>query len=390
MTNTDERALTITEAASVALTGGSMAQMLANMSNEEFAGRLTALERSQDRMKQIQRKLMKENVDYGRIPGTGDKPTLLKAGSETLLQFYQLVPTFETYLERGDGVASPHIRYHVKCLLHLSTSDGPVVGWGEGSANSSEKKYRYRTADRACPDCGCLKTIIRGKPEFERDPKFQGGWLCFDKKGGCGAKFTPGDPRIVSQQLSMVENPDPDDMDNTLLKIAEKRSQIDGTLRATATSGLFTQDIEDMEVGAVPQGASPPPAAPTRSSNHRTGASAPGEPPSDPSTSEHMPNEPAEIGPWFVTARDSLKELPWAPEVITRSATSLAISLGKGNLMSDAQRHQMYVLLTGKEHGAEMDPRELYLLNNNSSAQHVKRWLVWLAWYEAQEAQKPD
>lgn len=258
----DERALTIPEAASLALAGGSMAQMLASMSNEEFDGRLAALERSRERMAQIQLKLMKQGIDYGLIPGTGDKPTLLKPGSETLLQFYQLVPTFESTLERGDGSTSPHIRYHVRCALHVASADGPIVGWGEGAANSSEKKYRYRTAERACPECGSLKTIIKGKPEYEKDPKFRGGFICFEKKGGCGAKFTADDPRIIRQQLGMVENPDPDDVDNTLLKMAEKRAQIDATLRTTATSGLFTQDVEDMDLGG--QTTTPPAPAPTQ------------------------------------------------------------------------------------------------------------------------------
>jgi hypothetical protein len=262
----EERALTIQEASSVAQMGGSMAQMLANMSDEEFETRLTALKRSQERMRAIQINLMQENVDYGKIPGTGDKPTLLKAGSETLLQFYQLVPTFDTTLERGDGITSPHIRYHVKCQLHLGTSDGPVVGWGEGSANSSERKYRYRTAQRACPKCGALSTIKKSK--------FKPEWYCYDKAGGCGATFAENDPQIVNQQRGMVENPDPDDMDNTLLKMAEKRAQIDATLRATATSGLFTQDVEDMDFGSAPapaetngHGDKPAPSPPPAQSN---------------------------------------------------------------------------------------------------------------------------
>ena len=238
MSEEQTREIQVIEASPMSV-AGSMAQMLATMSQQEFTERLAVLKRSQQRMKQIQRELMEEGIDYGKIPGTGDKPTLLKAGSETLLQFYQLVPTFETNLERNDGVAAPHIRYHVKCQLHVSSADGPVVGCGEGAANSSERKYRYRTAQRACPKCGAIGTVKKSKYNPE--------WYCHDKAGGCGAKFPENDPQITQQQRGMVENPDPDDVDNTLLKMAEKRAQIDATLRTTATSGLFTQDVEDME-----------------------------------------------------------------------------------------------------------------------------------------------
>ena len=41
------------------------------------------------RLHQVVKDLMEENVDYGKIPGT-PKPTLLKPGAEKLLQFYGL------------------------------------------------------------------------------------------------------------------------------------------------------------------------------------------------------------------------------------------------------------------------------------------------------------
>jgi hypothetical protein len=40
-----------------------------------------------------------------------------------------------------------------------------------------------RVEGQACPKCGMVGAIIKGKPEYG------GGWLCFGKKGGCGAKF---------------------------------------------------------------------------------------------------------------------------------------------------------------------------------------------------------
>jgi hypothetical protein len=70
--------------------------------------------------------------------------------------------------------------------------------------------------------------------------------VCFKKKDGCGTKFRDGDPSIEGQAVGRTENPDPFDLDVVLAKMSEKRAYIDATLRATAASGLFTQDLEEL------------------------------------------------------------------------------------------------------------------------------------------------
>lgn len=216
------------------------ADTLATMSDAEFEARLDALKQAQKRMERIQREVLEPEVDYGVVPGTGAKPTLLKPGSEKLCKFYHLVPTFDIESILGDGVTTPQIRVIAKCSLRLHSDDGPIVAQGVGAANSWEKKYRYREAVRRCPECG-VAAIIKGKAEWG------GGWVCWPKRGGCGAKFEENDPALAGQQVGQIENVDPFDVENTLYKMACKRSQIDATLRATATSGLFTQDLEDTE-----------------------------------------------------------------------------------------------------------------------------------------------
>jgi ssDNA-binding Zn-finger/Zn-ribbon topoisomerase 1 len=114
-----------------------------------------------------------------------------------------------------------------------------------GAANSFEKKHRYRGAKRSCPSCGCEGTIKRSSYEKDGDK----GWYCHTKVGGCGANFLSTDTAITEQQGGQVDNPDPWDVENTLLKMASKRAQVDATLRVTATSGLFTQDLEDQAGG---------------------------------------------------------------------------------------------------------------------------------------------
>ena len=39
--------------------------------------------------------VLREGTDYGKIPGAGDKATLLKPGAEKLSMFFGLSPTFE-------------------------------------------------------------------------------------------------------------------------------------------------------------------------------------------------------------------------------------------------------------------------------------------------------
>ena len=185
--------------------------------------------------------VLREGTDYGKIPGTGDKSTLLKPGAEKLAMFFGLSPTFEhvRVIEDWTGAehnGEPFFYYLVKCRM---LRGGVVVAEADGSCNSWESKFRYRQGERVCPECG-KATIIKGREEYG------GGWICFAKKGGCGAKFKDGDKTITEQQTGRVLNPDPADQVNTILKQAEKRALVAATLIAVNASDYFTQDIEDL------------------------------------------------------------------------------------------------------------------------------------------------
>lgn len=210
---------------------GTMA--LALLSDEDFSERLTVLRKGRERIQTIQRELLVLDEDYGIIPNT-KKPTLFKPGAEKLCQFYRLAARLEVELTAGDNEHTPPLIYSASCFLHLGSTDGPVVATGHGTANSWEKRY-IRGGDKKCPTCGAA-AIIKSK--------FEPGWFCFPKKGGCGAKYGPKDDAIIGQQ----EDAKGDavgawDLGVTLMKMAEKRAFVDATLRATATSGLFTQDV---------------------------------------------------------------------------------------------------------------------------------------------------
>lgn len=185
---------------------------------------------------------LKEGEDFGTIPGT-PKPTLLKPGADKLCELYGLSDSYEIVDKVEDFDAHPPLfDYTIRCVL-TRIRTGLAVASGLGSCNSYEKKYRWRDSSRKCPQC-MKETIIKGKEEFG------GGFLCYAKKGGCGAKFKDDDPAITKQTVGRVENEDIADIKNTILKMSKKRAKIDATLSATRSSGVFTQDVEDIAAGA--------------------------------------------------------------------------------------------------------------------------------------------
>ena len=193
--------------------------------------------------------VMKEDVHYGVIPGTGTKPALYKAGAEKIGLLLRLAPSFSRE-KLWDG---PHLTIFSECTL-TSIITGAVIATAGAVCTSKETKYAFRQETRGCPDCG-KDAIIKGKKEYG------GGWVCFKKQGGCGAKFPDNDKRMTDQSGERKENPNLPDTYNTVLKMADKRAYVAATLFGTAASDIFTQDVEDFGQGAAskaPPAPSPP------------------------------------------------------------------------------------------------------------------------------------
>ena len=142
-------------------------------------------------LREFVREHMVEGEDYGVIPGTSTKPTLLKAGAEKLNAIFGLAPIVEI-TNRVEDWDTGFVAYEIKVTL-LNKRTTNVEAEGIGSCNSRERRYK---------------------------------------------------------------NQDAANIANTLLKMAKKRALIDATLSATRASGLFTQDLEDMDredLGANPK-----------------------------------------------------------------------------------------------------------------------------------------
>jgi hypothetical protein len=176
----------------------------------------------------VMRSVMKDGEHFGKIPGCGDKPTLLKAGAEKLGFTFRLSPAFtitKTDLHNG------HREYEVVCsLTHINT--GQIWGHGVGSCSTMESKYRYRSVSAESTGKPVPKDYWK-----DRDPSLLGG------KGFIAQKIDG--QWMICAKGDKVENENPADQYNTVLKMAKKRALVDAMLTCTAASDIFTQDIED-------------------------------------------------------------------------------------------------------------------------------------------------
>ncbi len=200
---------------------------------------------------------MRAGVDFGVIPNTS-KPTLLKPGAEKLTTLFGLTTRFQIVEKTEDWTGADHgdepfFYYWYRCQLWRGER---LIAEADGSCNSREGKYRWREAKRTCPQCG-QAAIIKGKEEYG------GGWLCFKKQGGCGAKFQNGDAAIEGQPTGKTANPDIADQVNTFQKMAQKRALIAAVLIGVNASEFFTQDAEDMPPHLIGNGATYTPPAQT-------------------------------------------------------------------------------------------------------------------------------
>ncbi|MDR1318276.1 MAG: hypothetical protein LBJ90_01510 [Treponema sp.] len=185
--------------------------------------------------------LMKEGTHFGKSFPGDTKKNLLKPGADKLCFMFRLRPDF---VQEIKTLSNDHMEVLTRCSIYHIES-GQKIAEGVGLATTMESKYRWRNAAKKCPACG-QETIIKGKAEYG------GGWICYGKKGGCGAKFLDGDAEIENQPVGKIENPDIADTYNTVIKMSKKRAYVDATITSCAASDIFTQDLEDLEPEKLP------------------------------------------------------------------------------------------------------------------------------------------
>lgn len=192
-------------------------------------------------IREVMASSMVEGQDYGKVPGCGDKPGLFQPGAQKLSMMFQLNP------EVRSEVINDYPGYHRGFRFVVRVTNGSKFADGVGECSTLESKYRYRSSGKKCPECG-KETIIKGKEQYG------GGWLCFEKKGGCGWKCadrTPAAEKLMAQDTGKVENENPADYWNTARKMAFKRAFVHAIINATNTSELWSQDLEDLAANGV-------------------------------------------------------------------------------------------------------------------------------------------
>lgn len=171
------------------------------------------------------REHMREGVHYRRF-GAETRPALMDAGAALIRSVCRVVPRHRI-LSCDREPDTGHVRYVVEAVLvrPIVTEAGewvelPVAS-GVASCSSREVKYAYRwVRARDMP------------PDLDRSslPRRERG----------------------RELLYRVPNPDVADLDNTILKMACKRAEVDATLQLPGVSEIFADDFP-LDVPAIQQ-----------------------------------------------------------------------------------------------------------------------------------------
>lgn len=156
-------------------------------------------------------KVLEEGVDYGVVPGTGDKPTLLKPGAERLCVAFGVAPTYRVAEAEIDHDRVVEWVKRKKRWLNRFQGDRHFA-WEE-EHGVSLGLYRYTVLCRL---------VVRATGEIAGE--------------GLGVCSTM-ESRYIDR---------PRDSENTCLKMAQKRALVGAVLNAFGLSNRFTQDVEDL------------------------------------------------------------------------------------------------------------------------------------------------
>ena len=205
---------------------------------------LDQLRRQVNDIQHLMSDLMQDGEHYGVIPGTGDKPSLLKPGAEKLCFAFRLEPRYEVTRReiKRDDVPAGHREYEVLCTLYHIES-GKRFGQGVGLCSTMESKYRYRKDDRATGVSVPQKYWDNRQASILRSALDRAD-VDVPEDASIGTTKESGSWQVSIRTKG--ENPDIADVYNTVLKMAKKRAHVDAVLTATAASDIFTQDVEDM------------------------------------------------------------------------------------------------------------------------------------------------
>lgn len=166
--------------------------------------------------------ILKENIDYGKVFGI-DKPFLLQPGAQKLAKAFSLTVSVEE-TNRTVDVSTGFVSYEYRVTCFYG---GVAVGQGVGGCNSFEDKYGFTAwVDSPEPDAATKRELAsqglgKMKPGYQGNaPKWQ--------------------QRRRKSAIEMIA------LQNTIMKMAQKRAYVSGVLNCTGGGEFFSQDIQDM------------------------------------------------------------------------------------------------------------------------------------------------
>lgn len=179
-----------------------------------------------NRIARFTKEAMTPEIDFGHIPGI-EKPTLLKPGSEKLCLWFSLEPEAE-HRTKTDIHQNPKFGEVISVTARSVYRDkeGRVRGVYEANCNTAEDKYQH--GGKWIPQWELPDDFDTEKAEVKTVPK---------KAGGTFKKYR------------LKDSANPWNFYNTVMKMAQKRADVGALLMATATSGIFSQDVEDFNNG---------------------------------------------------------------------------------------------------------------------------------------------
>lgn len=153
---------------------------------------------------------MKENHHFGKVPGA-QNPSLWEPGASLIMNGFGLFadPVNVDRTEDEDG----HIRYNVTVYLRpIGPITNVAMAAGVASCSSREIKYAYRWVFEDEIPSGIEKADLRSRTV--RGDKVQ----------------------------YRIPNQDPGDLENTIIKMAVKRAEVDAVMHLPGCSELFPRE----------------------------------------------------------------------------------------------------------------------------------------------------
>ena len=186
--------------------------------------------RRQNEIIALKMEVFQLGVHYGPPYKGAKNDTLLKPGATFLQNKFQLHEHHErletTVHVNVDDLSKSYIIIQNRCRIF--NADGAEVAQADAACTTFEDKYLFRGGgDRTCPTCSETKII---------KSKFDKGWYCL----ACKAKFAEDDALIVNQDTTKKLNPNPLNLLDTIVAMAQKRASVRATIKATGVDAIFS------------------------------------------------------------------------------------------------------------------------------------------------------